>query len=264
MTTHRKTKFVFLLALFASSAQPLSDVGKANCPVTCSYEETKTRKKPKLADENHASPSIVPPFSPETELSGRTYRHILQSLDLHSQCSLNMAQFRRTSGSPSAVHSIPHVSPCTPVRSGEDLLESSSRSKLMGFCYSNGRDCTAVGASSRITVLYAELIRELELQVVELRRLLVSREEAAAQQEKRIQELEAENSELKGLLHNLEEQNDFLSVRNEAGGIAPAKVVLRTHHNSLGKRMFTAYTVSYVSAVYTVHFLKGGRGTKLH
>ncbi|XP_072270979.1 uncharacterized protein [Pyxicephalus adspersus] len=69
----------------------------------------------------------------------------------------------------------------------------------------------ATRSSSRVTSLYAELVRELETQVAELRQILVSRDEAVAVREWRIKELEKENQELKRHIQTLEEQNDALS-----------------------------------------------------
>ncbi|XP_053122539.1 uncharacterized protein LOC128332154 isoform X4 [Hemicordylus capensis] len=213
------------------SAQPLSSLGKTCSPVA--YEESKNQKKAKLASGSHPSPNFAPPFSSMLELQEMSYGHAFQRLDLHSQCSLNMPQFRRISDNPNAAHPVPYVPVCATVRPGGDFLESSSLShQLVGCCHQNSPKCTALGDSGRITVLYVELIRELERQMAELRRTLASREEAATKQEKRIQELELENRELKDLLQNLEEQNDFLSIRNGAGGTVPARMLLGTRHNS--------------------------------
>lgn len=66
-------------------------------------------------------------------------------------------------------------------------------------------------SASRVTSLYAELVRELETQVAELRQILVSRDDAVAVREWRIQELEKENQELRRHIQTLEEQNDALS-----------------------------------------------------
>ncbi|XP_062993406.1 uncharacterized protein LOC134406083 [Elgaria multicarinata webbii] len=216
-----------------TSAQPLRNIGKAGSPLTCSYEDdSSSRKKAKLAGRSHASPNLVPPFSQMLELQGMPYGHAFPSLDLHSQCSFNMPQFRRTSSNLGDAHSAPYVPICAPAGPGENLLQSPSLSHpLMGCCHQNTHECLRLEDSGRVTALYAELIRELERQMVELRRMLASREEAAARQEKRIQELELENRKLKGLLRNLEEQNDFLSIRNGAGGTAPVRMVLGTGPN---------------------------------
>ncbi|XP_018421091.1 PREDICTED: uncharacterized protein LOC108794535 [Nanorana parkeri] len=69
----------------------------------------------------------------------------------------------------------------------------------------------ATRSASRVTSLYAELVRELETQVSDLRQILVSRDEAVALREWRIQELEKENQELRRHIQTLEEQNDALS-----------------------------------------------------
>lgn len=165
-----------------------------------------------------------------------SYRPAFQSLDLHSQYSLNMPQFPRPSDIPDAAHPESSVPVHTLPR--DELLKPPSMlsHQLMGCCHPSRHNCTALGDDGRVTALYAELIRELERQIAELRTTLASREEAAALQDKRIQELELENQELKDQLRNLEEQNDFLSIRNVSEGTAPAKALLGTGHNSLGKR----------------------------
>lgn len=71
--------------------------------------------------------------------------------------------------------------------------------------------CWATRSASRVTSLYAELVRELEAQVAELRQILVSRDEAVKVREWRIQRLEKENQELRRHIQTLEEQNDSLS-----------------------------------------------------
>ncbi|XP_028557748.2 uncharacterized protein LOC114581594 [Podarcis muralis] len=213
------------------STQPLRSAGKACSPLTCSFEEGKNRKKAKLAGRRHTSPSLAPPVPPVLELQGMSYGQVFQNLDLHSQCPFSMPQCRRTPENPEAAHAAPYMSISAPARPGVDLSQPPSLShQLMGSCHQNTHECTPVMDNSRVTSLYAELIRELERQVAELRRALASRMEAAVRQEKRIQELELENHELKALTQNLEEQNDFLSIRNGAGGGAPAKVVLGTGH----------------------------------
>ncbi|XP_034990867.1 uncharacterized protein LOC118094487 [Zootoca vivipara] len=209
------------------STQPLSSAGKACSPLTCSFEEGKNPKRAKLAGRRHTSPSLAPPFPPMLELQGMSYRQVFQNLDLHSQCPFSMPQCRRTPENAEAAHAAPYVPISAPARPGVDLSQPPSLShQLMGCCHQNAHECMPVRDNSRVTSLYAELIRELEQQVAELRRALASREEAAVRQEKRIQELELENRELKALIQNLEEQNDFLSIRNGAGGGTPARVVL--------------------------------------
>ncbi|XP_053218432.1 uncharacterized protein LOC128400305 [Podarcis raffonei] len=215
------------------STQLLRSAGKACSPLTCSFKEAKNRKKAKLADRRHMSPSLAPPVPPVLELQGMSYGQVFQNLDLHSQCPFSMPQCRRTPENPEAAHAAPYMSISAHARPGVDLSQPPSLShQLMGCCHQNAHECTPVTDNSRVTSLYAELIRELERQVAELRRALASREEAAVRQEKRIQELELENRELKALTQNLEEQNDFLSIRNSAGGGgAPARVVLGTGHS---------------------------------
>lgn len=94
--------------------------------------------------------------------------------------------------------------------------------------------------ASKVTGLYAELVKELELQMAELRNLLASREEAAMWQERRIKELELENQQLKSQLRNLEEQNDLLSSRNGAGAAA-ARTVLGSGNSCVGNRILLPF-----------------------
>lgn len=86
---------------------------------------------------------------------------------------------------------------------------------------------------SRVTGLYAELVKELETQVTELRKLLSSREDVSAQQDRRIKELEQENEQLKCQMRTLEEQNDLLSSRNEEAARASQARLLLGPGNSL-------------------------------
>ncbi|KAE8575034.1 hypothetical protein XENTR_v10003673 [Xenopus tropicalis] len=100
------------------------------------------------------------------------------------------------------------------VRSGECTAGATIRVKDQGVLSSQaaqGDHCWATRSGSRVTALYAELVRELETQVAELHEILASRDETAAVREWRIQELEAENQELKRQIQCLEEQNDELS-----------------------------------------------------
>ncbi|XP_053309565.1 uncharacterized protein LOC128471626 [Spea bombifrons] len=86
-------------------------------------------------------------------------------------------------------------------------------SRAIGDRVIHGEHCWSTRSGSRVTSLYAELVRELEAQVAELHQLLASRNDAAALREWRIQELEQENKELKRQIQSLEEQNDALSRR---------------------------------------------------
>ncbi|KAM9296721.1 uncharacterized protein PAF06_017654 [Gastrophryne carolinensis] len=76
----------------------------------------------------------------------------------------------------------------------------------------------ATRSAGRVTALYAELVRELEAQVAELRQILVLRDEAATAKDWRIRELEKENQELRRQVQTLEEQNDSLSHRGVSAG----------------------------------------------
>ncbi|KAJ6658181.1 hypothetical protein lerEdw1_001448, partial [Lerista edwardsae] len=214
-------------------SHPLSSIGNVISLLVRSNEGSKTQKIVKLSSGNYTDPSLTPPFSPGLELQGMSYRPALQSLDLHSQYSLNMPQFPRPSDIPDGAHPVSCVPVCTLSR--DELLKSHSllSHQLMGCCHQSRHNCTALGDDGQVTALYAELIRELERQMAELRTTLASREKAAALQDKRIQELELENQELKDQLRNLEEQNDFLSIRNVAEETASARVLLGTRHNSL-------------------------------
>ncbi|XP_053553537.1 uncharacterized protein LOC128644897 isoform X2 [Bombina bombina] len=71
--------------------------------------------------------------------------------------------------------------------------------------------CSVTIPGSRVTALYAELVRELEGQVAELNEILAARDDAAVLREQKIHELEKENQELRRQVQNLEEQNDVLS-----------------------------------------------------
>ncbi|XP_029428437.1 cyclin-dependent kinase 12-like [Rhinatrema bivittatum] len=86
---------------------------------------------------------------------------------------------------------------------------------------------------SRVTGLYAELIKELELQLCELQKLLASREEASVQQNRRIKQLELENQQLKSQLRSLEEQNDLLSSRSTEDCGASGRLLLDSRHSSV-------------------------------
>ncbi|OCT59954.1 uncharacterized protein XB5788060.S isoform X2 [Xenopus laevis] len=101
---------------------------------------------------------------------------------------------------------------------GECTAGAINRGKDQGTLSSHsvqGEHCWATRSGSRVTALYAELVRELETQVAELHEILASRDEAAAVREWRIQELEVENQELKRQVQCLEEQNDELSHRDQ-------------------------------------------------
>ncbi|XP_005990087.1 uncharacterized protein LOC102361767 [Latimeria chalumnae] len=88
--------------------------------------------------------------------------------------------------------------------------------------------------ASRVTGLYAELVKELEIQLVELKQRLRSQDEAALRYVKRIRELEGENRQLKLQLRSLEEQNDLLSIRNnQARGRDGRNVTLGVGNKSI-------------------------------
>lgn len=105
--------------------------------------------------------------------------------------------------------------------------------------------------ASKVTGLYAELVKELELQMSELRKLLASREEAAVQQERRIKELELENQQLKSQLRNLEEENDLLSSRNGAGGsgVAAVRTVLGPGAGGIGNRVLLPLWLPWLACI---------------
>ncbi|XP_068774863.1 uncharacterized protein, partial [Struthio camelus] len=75
---------------------------------------------------------------------------------------------------------------------------------------------------ARLAGLYAELLRELEAQVTELRQALASRDEAALRRDRRLRELELENRQLKSHVRRLEEENDLLSSGGGPGAPAAA------------------------------------------
>ncbi|KAM8947844.1 uncharacterized protein RCH25_050899 [Pelodytes ibericus] len=101
-------------------------------------------------------------------------------------------------------------------RSSEHAVRASSKVReprtIAGHVV-QGESCWTARSGNRVTALYAELVRELEAQVSELHQILASRDDATAQREWRIQELEQENQELKRQVQSLEEQNDVLSNR---------------------------------------------------
>ncbi|XP_075767760.1 uncharacterized protein LOC112545986 isoform X2 [Pelodiscus sinensis] len=203
----------------------LSSLGRPSHPLLGVEEEIKHRKRPRLSSGPLASPSLVAPFpralsGPETT---PPLGHVLpsSSLDLPSRRPQDGLPHARTSDAPRGVRpgavglcrpgAEQRESPA-PNYGHEDGCPWSSRAPLGGS--------SASRRASRVSGLYVELIKELELQVSELRNLLASREEAALWQERRIRELELENQQLKSQLRNLEEQNDLLSSSSGAGAAA--------------------------------------------
>ncbi|KAM4622801.1 uncharacterized protein O3C94_020518 [Discoglossus pictus] len=93
-------------------------------------------------------------------------------------------------------------------------IPSRSRDSTLHMNHGDQRDhCPITHPGSRVTALYAELVRELEAQVAELHEILASRDNAAMLREQRIRDLEQENQELRRRVQSLEEQNDALSHR---------------------------------------------------
>ncbi|CAM5178295.1 unnamed protein product [Eretmochelys imbricata] len=218
----------------AQSHGALSSLGRPSHSLLCVEEEVKNRKRPRLSNGPEASPSLVSHF--RRVLSGpqpqgpSPFGHILQSnsLDLHSRRPQDGLPHTRTLDNPRATHSGASVL----YRPSPEPLESPSLNYGLEDCCPWSGRAPSGGSSissqaSKVTGLYAELVKELELQMAELRNLLASREEAAMWQERRIKELELENQQLKSQLRNLEEQNDLLSSRNGAGAAA-ARTVLRS------------------------------------
>lgn len=72
--------------------------------------------------------------------------------------------------------------------------------------------------AGRVTGLYAQLLRELEAEVGELQRALAARDEAVLRRDRRIQQLELENRQLRSHVRSLEEENDLLSSGAGCGG----------------------------------------------
>ncbi|XP_052641277.1 uncharacterized protein LOC128140889 [Harpia harpyja] len=72
--------------------------------------------------------------------------------------------------------------------------------------------------AGRVTGLYAQLLRELELEVEELQRALAARDEAVLHRDRRIRQLELENRQLRSQVRSLEEENDLLSSGGGRGG----------------------------------------------
>ncbi|XP_074080250.1 uncharacterized protein LOC141513882 isoform X2 [Macrotis lagotis] len=168
-------------------------------------EDAKNRKRPWPTNGPNLGPTFprglsvselpAAPFFP----SGGT-----SSLDIRAGGLQDTPRFPRTQESLRAARPTParlcHPTPVLSRLSTEPLEPLTSEGA-----------CPWATGGGKVTGLYAELVKELELQMAELRRLLVSREEAALRQERRIRELELENQQLKGQLRSLEEQNDLLS-----------------------------------------------------
>ncbi|KAM9112853.1 uncharacterized protein ACDP82_020709 [Pangshura tecta] len=225
-------------------AQPhgaLSSLGRPSHSLLCVEEEIKNRKRPRLSNGPQTSPSLVSHFP--RALSGpqpqglSPFGHVLQSnsLDLHSRRPQDGLPHTRTLDNPRAAHSGASVL-CRP--STEQLESPSLNYGLEDGCPWSSRapsgGSSISSRASKVTGLYAELVKELELQMSELQNLLTSREEAAMWQERRIKELELENQQLKSQLRNLEEQNDLLSSRNGAGaGAAAGRTVLGSGNSSV-------------------------------
>uniref|UniRef100_A0A8C8R7L7 BEN domain-containing protein n=1 Tax=Pelusios castaneus TaxID=367368 RepID=A0A8C8R7L7_9SAUR len=216
----------------AQSQEAPSILVRPSHSLLCVEEEIKNQKRPRLSNGSQASSNFISHFP--RALSGPEPQglpplgHILHSnsLDLNSRRPQVGLERTRTLDNPRAT------------RSGVSVLHRPSTEQLESPSLNYGlEDCCpwssrvppgGNGVSSRaskVTGLYAELVKELELQMSELRNLLTSREEAAMWQERRIKELELENQKLKSQLRNLEEQNDLLSSRNRAGA-AVARTVL--------------------------------------
>ncbi|XP_078385616.1 uncharacterized protein LOC144667897 isoform X1 [Cetorhinus maximus] len=73
------------------------------------------------------------------------------------------------------------------------------------------------GNSMKVMGLYADLVKELQEQVMELQRREQAQAEAVFLREQRIEALEKENRRLKDQLQKLEEENDLLSSDSERG-----------------------------------------------
>ncbi|XP_074834985.1 uncharacterized protein LOC142002635 isoform X2 [Carettochelys insculpta] len=213
-----------------TSAQPqgaLSSLGRPSHSLLSAEEEIKNRKRPRLSNGPQASPSFVSQF-PHALCGSEPQAlpplgHVLHGngLDLHSRRPQEGLQHTRIWDNPRAMRS---GAPALYRPSAELLRSPPLSSGLEDCCPGHGQAPSGGGSIScragKVTGLYAELVKELELQVAELRNLLASREEAALWQERRIRELELENQQLKSQLRNLEEQNDLLSSSNGAGAAA--------------------------------------------
>ncbi|XP_072343681.1 uncharacterized protein [Scyliorhinus torazame] len=75
----------------------------------------------------------------------------------------------------------------------------------------------ALGSSMKVMGLYADLVKELQEQVMELQRREQAQAEVVLLREQRIKVLERENQRLKDQLQKLEEENDLLSSDSERG-----------------------------------------------
>uniref|UniRef100_G3VUH1 BEN domain-containing protein n=2 Tax=Sarcophilus harrisii TaxID=9305 RepID=G3VUH1_SARHA len=197
-------------------ARGILTLGRPAPPLLAPEEEAKNRKRPWSAN----GPSLGPPFPRGISVPDLPAAFFFpsggsNSLDIRAGGLQDTPRFPRTQEPLRAARPTPaQLGPPPPVLS---RLSTEPVEPLP----SEGT-CPWAAGGGKVTGLYAELVKELELQMAELRRLLVSREEAALRQERRIRELELENQQLKGQLRSLEEQNDLLSSTRGGEGVKEA------------------------------------------
>ncbi|XP_056672821.1 uncharacterized protein LOC103101315 isoform X2 [Monodelphis domestica] len=198
-------------------ARGILTLGRPPPPLLAPEEEAKNRKRPWPTN----GPNLGPPFPRGLSVpdlpavpffpSGGT-----SSLDIRPGGLQETTRFPRTPeplrAARPTIARLCHPTPVLSRLSTEPLALSTEPLASEGAC-------PWAAGGGKVTGLYAELVKELELQMAELRRLLVSREEAALRQERRIRELELENQQLKGQLRSLEEQNDLLSSTRGGAGL---------------------------------------------
>ncbi|XP_030076543.1 uncharacterized protein LOC115481498 isoform X2 [Microcaecilia unicolor] len=192
-------------------------LGRTNHHLLNSKEEmSKARKRQKTSSFSFPFPQ---------EINGQE----LQSSAVNNGCHRDRARLSRAhpglSLAYSSLHECNHQSLEAPETTG---LEYTPRDGFQWSGHAGSNSCR-----SRVTELYAELVKELELQVTELQRLLASREEISVQQDRRIKRLELENQQLKSQLQSLEEQNDLLSSRSSADKSACGRLLLDSKHSSV-------------------------------
>nr|XP_033773466.1 uncharacterized protein LOC117347141 [Geotrypetes seraphini]XP_033773467.1 uncharacterized protein LOC117347141 [Geotrypetes seraphini]XP_033773468.1 uncharacterized protein LOC117347141 [Geotrypetes seraphini]XP_033773470.1 uncharacterized protein LOC117347141 [Geotrypetes seraphini] len=202
------------------SGQPqavLPSLGRTNHQLLSSKEEmAKARKRQKTSGFSSPFPQ---------QINGQE----LQSSAVNTGCHRDRARLSRAHPGLSLAYSSLH----------EYSRQNLEAPETTGLEYTpkDGFQCSghagSSGHRSRVTELYAELVKELELQVTELQRLLASREEITVQQDRKIKRLELENQQLKSQLQNLEEQNDLLSSRSSADKSTCGSLLLDYRHNSV-------------------------------
>ncbi|XP_074117386.1 uncharacterized protein LOC141539057 isoform X2 [Sminthopsis crassicaudata] len=200
-------------------ARGILTLGMPAPPLLAPEEEAKNRKRPWPAN----GPSLGPPFPrglsvPDLSAAPFFPSTGSNSLDIRAGGLQDAPRFPRTQEPLRAARPTPAQLCHPPAQLCHPPVLSRLSTEPLEPLPTEGA-CPWAARGGKVTGLYAELVKELELQMAELRRLLVSREEAVLQQERRIRELELENQQLKGQLRSLEEQNDLLSSTRGGEGL---------------------------------------------